>query len=525
MIRITNVKLSIDDDDMLSAASKFLKIDSEKIGGIDIVKRSIDARYNDVNFVYTLDVKTSVDEDKLISAIKNATISPTRKQWRIEKGSTHLNCRPIIIGAGPAGLFAALILSEYGYNPLIIERGRKVAEREKDIDSFFAGGKLNKDSNICFGEGGAGTFSDGKLKTRISDPRSFYVLDSLREAGAPSDILYDANPHVGTDILKIVISNIRKKIENNGGEFLFESKVDDIQINGGEIKAVSVGKDKVEAAVVVLATGHSARDTYEMLYEKGVEMAQKPFAMGVRIEHPRELIDKALYHRFAGHKKLGAASYSLNVQAGKHKAYTFCMCPGGVVVNSSSEENALCVNGMSWFKRDGANSNSAIVCQITPEMTGGNHPLAGIYFQREYEKKAFELGGGNYSVPAMRVSDFLEGRNPSDFETQPTAKQGAVPCDISSALPQQISETIKLAIPEMGKKLKGFDMGGAVLSAVESRTSSPVRILRGEDYQSVNVGGLYPAGEGAGYSGGIVSSAVDGLKAAEAIISKYCAKE
>ena len=250
-------------------------------------------------------------------------------------------------------------------------------------------------------------------------------------------------------------------------------------------------------------------------------MAQKPFAMGVRIEHPRCVIDKALYHSFAGHEKLGAASYSLNVNAGKSKAYTFCMCPGGVVVNSSNEENALCVNGMSWFKRDGVNSNSAIVCQISPEMTRGEHPLSGIYYQREYEKKAFLLGGANYYTPAMRVGDFLSDAKPRTFEVAPTVLPGAIACDIKEALPEYVYETIKLAIPEMGKKLKGFDMGGAVLSAIESRTSSPVRILRGSDFQSVNVGGLYPVGEGAGYAGGIVSSAVDGLKAAEAIISEF----
>lgn len=525
MIRLTNIKLAVDDDDFLDAASKALKIDKANIQALEIVKKSVDARRGDIKFIYTFDVKTSSDEQHLVSKIKNATFPKQKKEWIIKKGGAKLNGRPLIIGAGPAGLFAALLLSEYGYRPLVLERGKKVDARTQDIDAFFSEGRLDENSNICFGEGGAGTFSDGKLKTRISDPKCFYVLKSLNESGAPSSILYDAHPHVGTDILKIVITNIRKKIEENGGEFLFESKVDNIEISDDKIKSVSVKGESIGTDVVILATGHSARDTYQMLYEKGVKMVQKPFAMGVRIEHPREIIDKAMHHKYAGHKKLGSASYSLSVMAGAIKAYTFCMCPGGVVVNSASESGALCVNGMSWHKRAGENSNSAIVCQVTPEMTGGKSPLSGLLYQRKFEGKAFELGGANYSVPAMRVCDFMSGDKARPFEVMPTAKPAAVQCDIKNALPQKVYETIKLALPEMGKKIKGFDMGGAVLSAVESRTSSPVRILRDTDFQSPSARGLYPAGEGAGYAGGIVSSAVDGLRAAEAIIGQFSSKD
>ena len=523
MIRLTNVKLGLDEGGFARAASAALKTDIKNILAVDIVKRSIDARRGEVKFIYTFDVKTSTDENKLISRIKNASYAPEKKPWIIKKGSERMETRPVIIGAGPAGLFSALILSEYGYRPIILERGKKVDERTRDVDLFFAGKGLIENSNICFGEGGAGTFSDGKLKTRISDPRCYYVLKTLREAGAPSSILYDSNPHVGTDILKIVIKNIRAKIESNGGEFVFSAKADALGISNGMVKSVSSGDIKYDTQTVVLAIGHSARDTYQMLMESGVEMQQKPFAMGLRIEHPREIIDRAQYHDFAGHKKLGAASYSLNVNAGGEKAYTFCMCPGGVVVNASSEKNMLCVNGMSLYKRDGKNSNSAVVCRVNPE-TMGESPLTGIELQRKYERIAFELGGGDYGVPAMRVCDFLEDGKPKAFGVIPTALPKALPCSIKSTLPESVYETIKRALPEMGKRIKGFDMGDAVLSAVESRTSSPVRITRNEGFQSVNTAGLYPAGEGAGYAGGIVSSAVDGLRAAESIIGRYSSK-
>ncbi len=521
MIRITNVKLPIEADDLASAAGNALKISKEKILGVDIIKRSVDARFGGVKFIYTIDVKTSVDELQIVSKAINAVIAPKRKKWNIDRGKALLHTEPVIVGAGPAGLFAALLLSEYGFKPKVLERGKKVEERATDVDVFFNTGSLNVESNICFGEGGAGTFSDGKLKTRISDPRCYYVLKALRDMGAPSNILYDSNAHVGTDILKVVISNTRKKIIENGGSFVFDAKVDDIVIRDGELKSLSYDKEIIETDVSVFAIGHSARDTYKMLYNKGIQMQKKTFAMGVRIEHPRQMIDRAMYHDYAGHKKLGAANYSLNVNAGKAKAYTFCMCPGGVVVNSASEEGMVCVNGMSWHKRDGNNSNSAVVTQISPDMIEDIHPLSGIEYQREYEKVAFKLAGGNYDIPAIRVADFLEGRKPKAFEVMPTVMPDAILCDIKDTMPEHVYQTIKLALPEMGKRIKGFDMGGAVLSAVETRTSSPVRILRGDDMQSVSVSGLYPVGEGAGYAGGIVSSAVDGLKAAEAIISKY----
>jgi uncharacterized FAD-dependent dehydrogenase len=426
------------------------------------------------------------------------------------------------VGAGPAGLFAALILSEYGYRPIILERGKKVAQRTSDIDVFFEQGKLDIDSNICFGAGGAGTFSDGKLKTRISDPRCYHVLEALREAGAPSSIMYDANPHIGTDILKVVVDNLTKKIEHNGGEFVYSAKVCDIELKDDAIQKVVCENESYDAHVAILAIGHSARDTYEMLAGRKIAMQSKPFSMGVRIEHPKEVIDRARYHELAGHKKLGAASYNLSTQTANGKVYSFCMCPGGVVVNSASEQGMLCVNGMSRYRRDAQNSNSAIVTQITPDASGD--PLSGIYLQRRYEKAAFELGGGGYAVPAMRVCDFLQGDKAHDFEVMPSVKPSALPCDITQALPPEVVGAIKAALPQMGRMLKGFDMGGAVLSAVESRTSSPVRILRGDDFLSVNAEGIYPAGEGAGYAGGIVSSAVDGMRAAEAIILKYSAE-
>ncbi len=508
---------------MTAAVSKALHIDPSKILAVQTVRRSIDARRGEINLIYTLDVKTSADEDRIVSRIKNAAFTPEQKEWKISPGSEKLKHRPVIVGAGPAGLFAALILSEYGYKPIILERGKKVAQRTKDVEDFFENAELDTESNICFGAGGAGTFSDGKLKTRISDPRCSRVLEALRDAGAPGSIMYDANPHIGTDILKVVVSNLTQKIEQNGGEFIYSSKVEDIQTHDNAIKSVICESRKIEAQAVIFAIGHSARDTYEMLMLRNVALESKPFAMGVRIEHPKEVIDRARYHEFAGHKKLGAASYNLSAQTPYGKVYSFCMCPGGVVVNSSSERNMLCVNGMSRYRRDAHNSNSAIVTQILPDDSGD--PLSGIKMQRHYESAAFELGGGGYAVPAMRVCDFLQGGKAKDFEVMPSAKPLAIPCDITKALPEKISHAIKSALPEMAKKLKGFDMGAAVISAIESRTSSPVRILRGKDFCSVNVGGLYPAGEGAGYAGGIVSSAVDGLRAAEAIIEKYSPNE
>lgn len=519
MIRLNNVKIDIDDNNIKKAASRSLRIDQDKILGIDIIRRSIDARYGAVKYVYSLNVRTNTDEDVIIKKIKNASQAPEKKKWLLQKGSIELNNRPVIIGAGPAGLFAALLLSEYGYRPLVVERGKKVADRTHDVDQFFNNGKLNVESNISYGEGGAGTFSDGKLKTRISDPRCYYVIQKMVEAGAPEDILFDANPHVGTDILKDIIEKLRKTVIKNGGEFLFNHAIDDIIIKNGNVQAIVHQGNRIDAEAVILATGHSAKDTYQMLFDKGVKMEQKPFAMGVRIEHPREMIDKALYHGYAD--KLGAASYSLHASVGDMKAYTFCMCPGGVVVNSANEEGALCVNGMSEHDRSARNSNSAIVVGVTPKMTKGDNALSGIYYQKKYEKLAFELGGGDYNVPAMRVADFLNDDKPSGFEVMPTVMPKAVVRDIKEALPREAAETIKQAIPMMGKKIAGFDMGGAVLSAIESRTSSPVRIIRGDKLMSVNVDGLYPTGEGAGYAGGIVSSAVDGLRVASVIIEKY----
>ena len=521
MIRLNNVRMDIEDNDIKNTVCSTLKIDEDKILGIDIIRKSIDARYNSIKFIYTLDIKINYDEDKIVAQIKNANYTPKKNKWKIKSGNKKIKHRPIIIGAGPAGLFAAIILSEYGYNPIIIERGAKVKKRTLDVKDFFENSKLNINSNISFGEGGAGTFSDGKLKTRISDMRCFYVLEKLCRAGAPSDIFYEAHPHVGSDILKIVIANLRKEVICNGGEFIFDTTIDDIIIKDDKIAAIKYKDEMIDVNCVILAIGHSAKDTYQMLYDRGVAMIQKPFAMGVRIEHPREFIDNAMYHDYSGNKMLGAASYSLNVNAKGKKVYTFCMCPGGIVVNSANREGALCVNGMSNHKRNSDNSNSAIVTGITSDMTKGTHALSGMYYQMKFEQRAFKLGGSNYNVPSMRLADFLSGDKPKPFEVMPSVMPKAFLCDIKETLPNDVYETIKYAIPKMAERIVGFDMGGAVLSAVESRTSSPVRILRGDDFMSVNVKGLYPAGEGAGYAGGIISSAVDGLRAAGVIIEEY----
>lgn len=526
MIRIRDIALSFDHDpDALSAAvSKKLNLTEAELSEVVIVRRSIDARRrNRILRVYTVDVRVA-DEGRLLAPFQGdaKVAAATVNDYEFPVSKAYPGPAPVVVGSGPCGLFAALMLARFGTKPILIERGKDVVSRVRNVQAFWREGVLLPESNAQFGEGGAGTFSDGKLVTQIKDSRNRirHMLRELVEAGAPEDILFEARPHIGTDNLVRVVKHLREKIIELGGKVLFETKLTGLDIRNGAVAGAVVNRDEIiETDTVVLALGHSARDTFQMLLESGVAMAAKPFSIGVRIEHPQTMIDKAQYGKYAGHPALGAADYKLVHHCGsKRSAYTFCMCPGGEVIACSSEPGGVVTNGMSRYRRNQPNANSALLVGVSPQDWGSEHPLAGIEFQRTWERKAFEVGGGTYAAPVQLVGDFLTRRaSQSIGEVQPSYKPAVKPCDLRQCLPEWVADTLKKAIPEMDKKLKGFAMHDAVMTAVESRSSSPVRILRDETLQSISVKGIYPAGEGAGYAGGITSSAVDGIKVAEAI--------
>ncbi len=526
MLRIQDIKLKLKED--ISAIKKEilkkLNIGEESLISYRIFKESIDARKkNDICFVYTVDVEVK-DEQKVLKKLKNknAIITPDIAYHYVTKGEKNINKRPVIVGTGPSGLFAGLILAQMGYKPILLERGKEVEERSLDVELFWNTGKLNTESNVQFGEGGAGTFSDGKLNTLTKDPRSRKVLEEFVAGGAPEDILYKNKPHIGTDILRNVVANIRKNIISLGGEVHFQSKVTDLIIEDDRVRGVIVNsKDTINTDVLILALGHSARDTFEMLYNRELTLIQKAFSIGVRIEHPQEIINKSQYGDFATNSKLGAADYKLagHFDNGR-SAYTFCMCPGGEVVAAASEENRLVTNGMSYHARDKENANSALLVGIIPEDFASEHPLAGVEFQRRLEELAFQAGGGDYIAPAQLVGDFLEDTPSREFGiVKPTYAPNIKLTDLRNCLPDFVVDTIKKALPEFDKKLKGFAHPDAIMTGVESRSSSPVRIQRDNNYES-NIKGIYPIGEGAGYAGGIISAAVDGIRIAEQIVSE-----
>lgn len=528
MLRVSGLKLTIEDDNskLISVLLKKLGIKREDILEYNIFKKSVDARHRDdmIFFNYTVDVALK-NEELILKGYKGrgVDITPDMAYVYVRPGLEKMKFRPAIVGSGPAGLFAGIVLAEMGYRPLLLERGSEVDARVKAVHKFMKKGELDTECNIQFGEGGAGTFSDGKLTTLIRDVRCRKVLEEMVRAGAPEEILYLNKPHVGTDNLRTVVKNLRKKIENLGGEFRFNSKVTDIIINANRVEGIEVnGNEKLSADILLMAPGHSARDTFEMLYKRNVNMSPKPFSVGVRIEHRQELIDRAQYKRFAGHKKLGPADYKLAYHASNGRsAYTFCMCPGGEVVPASSEAGCVVTNGMSLYARSSPNANSALLVGVDPGDFGSSHPLAGVEFQRRWERLAFELGGANYNAPAQLVGDFLAGRASTKLgSVTPSYQKAVVLTDLKECLPPYVTETMREAIPEMDKKLRGFAASDAVMTGVETRSSSPVRIIRRDNFEA-GVGGLYPAGEGAGYAGGIVSSAVDGIRVAEAVASRY----
>lgn len=512
----------------MQLAAKRLKLPVHDIRQVTIIRRAVDARRkHNITFVYTLAVACAVPPGQILSRLAGdndvVQVIPIPAE-DIQPGSKHLTSRPVVVGAGPAGLLTAFMLAKHGYKPLLIERGRDVERRAQDIAAFWRTGNFNEQSNVQFGEGGAGTFSDGKLTTRVNDPRMAQVLDIFVTAGAPPEIKYLHKPHIGTDKLRQVVKNIRTEIVKMGGQVEFEAALTAVATKDGRLTGITINDDRfLPCEALFLAIGHSARDTYQMLHQANIAMEAKAFAIGVRIEHPQTVIDQAQYGGAAGHPKLGAADYALVYQdrsAGR-AAYSFCMCPGGLVVAAASEAGGVVTNGMSLFKRDSGIANSALAVTVNPGDFGSN-VLDGIEFQRRYERLAFALGGHNYQAPAQTVGDFLANKSGSSkYLVTPSYQPGVTPADLRECLPEFVTATLAKALPDFGRKLRGFDHPGAVLTGVETRTSAPVRIIRGQDFISVNTAGLYPIGEGAGYAGGIMSAALDGMNAAISFIQEY----
>ncbi|HAT8519922.1 TPA: hypothetical protein I7190_16830 [Vibrio vulnificus] len=534
MIRLTELRLPLDHEEgaLLEAITAKLGIPAEQVLSFSMFRRGYDARKKtNIQLIYTLDIEVA-NQDKLLAKFSkdpHVRETPDMEYKYVAQAPANLTERPIVIGFGPCGLFAGLVLAQMGFNPIIVERGKEVRERTKDTFGFWRKRTLNPESNVQFGEGGAGTFSDGKLYSQVKDP-NFYgrkVITEFVEAGAPEEILYVSKPHIGTFKLVTMIEKMRAKILELGGEIRFSTRVDDIHMEDGQITGVTLSNgEELKSRHVVLAVGHSARDTFEMLHERGVYMEAKPFSVGFRIEHKQSMIDEARFGPNAGNPILGAADYKLvhHCKNGR-TVYSFCMCPGGTVVAATSEEGRVVTNGMSQYSRAERNANSAIVVGISPEIDYPGDPLAGIRFQRELESNAYRLGGENYDAPAQKIGDFLKGRDPSALgDVEPSFTPGIKLTDLEKALPPFAIEAIREAIPAFDRKIKGFASEDGLLTGVETRTSSPVCIKRGKDYQSVNLKGFYPAGEGAGYAGGILSAGIDGIKVAEAVARSMVAQ-
>ena len=529
MLRINeiSVPLGTPHSQLIDAACKVVGISGDNVRSLEIVRESIDSRKrNNIKMIYSVNLETDLDEESIALRFPQNKVHTCEKYvYQLPENKRASDFRPIIVGFGPAGMFAAMILAKAGLKPLVIERGNDVDTRTADVYGFWKTRKLNTSSNVQFGEGGAGTFSDGKLTTGIKDSRCRYVLESFHQFGAPEQILYSSHPHIGTDRLVTVVKNMREHIKSLGGEIRFGCTLKDIYKANGYIQGISFEDENgitvdMEADCVILATGHSARDTVEMLFSHGILMEPKAFSMGVRIEHPQEMINKALFGKEWNNPALGAANYKLsNHSLHERGAYTFCMCPGGTVVCASSEENAVVVNGMSELARDKENANSAILVGVDPSKFGSDHPLAGIELQRKIEHSAFIEGGSSYSAPCQKVGDFLRNEASTKLGfVKPSCPTGVKPGDIRRVMPTDICNAISAAIIDFDKKLEGFALSDAVLTAPESRSSSPVRIIR-DDFRQASIKGIFPCGEGAGYAGGIVSAAVDGIKCAEAVLA------
>ena len=524
MIEIGNIRLGLDDKEKLLSkkAAAALGVEPSAIKKVKILKKSLDARRkSDIKKLYTLAVEVEGKEEKIIARAGNKGAKAYEPLvYTIPKVES--DCRSVVVGFGPGGMFAALALAEAGLRPIVLERGWDVDSRHKAIERFWETGEFSPQCNVQFGEGGAGTFSDGKLNTGTHDKRIAFVLETLHRFGAPEAVTYDAKPHVGTDVLRKVVKNIREEIIALGGEVRFATRFVGFEEENGALTAIKAEGENGEYTIpchsAILALGHSARDSFEYLHSKGLAMERKSFSMGVRIEHKQAAVGYAQYGE--SYKKLPAADYKLNCRFEEgDSAYTFCMCPGGYVVAAAGEEGGVVTNGMSYSGRAGENANAALLVSLTPEDFPGEGVLAGMYWQREIEQRAYNYGGGNYLAPAQKVGDFLAHR-PSEGpgEVKPTYRPGVIWGDIRDVLPKKICHTLEKAIPELGKKLSFFNSADAVLTAPETRSSSPVRLLRGENLESLSVKGIYPCGEGAGYAGGITSAAVDGLRVAEMVI-------
>ncbi len=529
--KINNVRISLAHEqevDLARAVSKKLGVPPAALYGLQPVRKAVDARKKEdifLNYHVLVDIDVNAKQGKRLLGNRDVSVYEEKPLAQPVLGTLPLSTRPVVIGAGPAGLVAALQLAQYGYKPLLLERGKAVADRVRDVQIFWSTGLFNPNSNVQFGEGGAGTFSDGKLTTRVNDPVMAHILQLFVDAGAPQNILWEHKPHVGTDKLRAMVTGLSKRIRKLGGEIRYEAHVTDFRIANGRLEAVVLEDGEVlTAGAVVLACGHSARDTYAMLVQHGVGVTAKPFAIGVRIEHPQELIDRAQYGKFAGHPLLGAADYALVYHTAdkSRTAYSFCMCPGGQVVAAASETGGVVVNGMSMFKRDSGIANSALVVNVGPDDFGSD-PLAGVAFQRKYEQLAYAAGGNSYYAPAQNYASFAAQSMPSlDSLATGSYQPGLTAANLDTVLPSYVTNTLREGIANFGRKIAGFDDGGALLTGVETRTSAPVRIDRDRaTYASVTHAGLYPCGEGAGYAGGIMSAALDGYHVARAIMEQF----
>lgn len=527
-IIVTNIKTALNqqpkEERAVQKALAALRLQKSEVKSARLYKSSVDAR-REIMFVSSviLELENLAKERKLAENNANVKLFE-RPELKVKFGSEKPDGEIVIAGFGPAGMFCALTLCEFGYKPIVLERGAAMDERIAAVENYQKNGTLDTETNVQFGEGGAGTFSDGKLTTRINDPLCGRVLEKLHEFGAPEDILTNAKPHIGTDKLRGVVKNLRKKIIELGGEVRFLSRLDSVKISGDSLRSVSVNGSEIPCAALVLAIGHSAHDTFEMLLKSGVELVPKPFSVGARIEHLQSDIDAALYGKYAGHPALPPAEYALSYRENNRGVYTFCMCPGGFVVASASSGGSIVTNGMSYFDRAGANANSAVLVSVSPE-DFGHSPLAGVDFIRSLEAKAFELGargGVNGAAPAIMTREFI-GENGafSLGRVTPTYPLGVQPCDLRELFPDFVSDYLALGIKQFERRIKGFSDGDSVLTAIESRSSSPVRIPRGENGEALSTANLYPCGEGAGYAGGIMSAAVDGIRTAAAIMERF----